>query len=314
MPQPAAWLPPMLAVLGGPPAGKGWRYEPKLDGLRCIAVRNGEEVELWSRNRLSYSSRFPHVVAALRRLPATTFTLDGELVALVEGVARFGTLQQPGSAVAASLAVFDVLHLLGRDVRHLPLEDRRRLVSQLLGEDGADGALVVVPALEGDPEALLAAACARGDEGIVAKRVGSPYVAGRSSAWVKCKCTRRQELVIGGWTPPRGARAGFGALVVGYYDDQGALRCAGKVGTGFSAQGLRDLSAALSALEVPSTPFVDAPRMVGARWVRPELVVEVEFGEWTGGGRLRHPRFLGLRPDKAPTEVVREDPPSTLDQ
>ena len=282
-------------------AGAGeWLYEPKLDGLRCIAVRNGPEVTLFSRNRLSFNSRFPSVVKALARLPADNFVIDGELVGMVEGRPDFGALQQ--GAAPVQLWAFDLPWLLGRDLRHLPIEDRKVLLAKTVTESGE---LKVVHPLEGDPRQLFEGACRDRWEGLVAKRSGSHYTAGRSSDWRKLKCGYRQELVVGGFTAPRGTRDAFGALLLGYWE-AGELVYAGKVGTGFDRSELADLLRRLEQVERATSPFGPGTKTGPARWVEPELVVEVEFGNWTTDGRLRHPRFLGTRPDKPASEVVRE--------
>jgi bifunctional non-homologous end joining protein LigD len=306
----ATWQPPMLATLVDATSWlaqrhAGWCFERKLDGLRCIAVRNDDQVDLWSRNHKSFNARFPEIVAALAGLPVDNFTLDGELVAFDgKDFAGFGQLQQHGSELSVIYCVFDVLHLLGRDTRALPLTDRKKLLGQVV-ESGPH--VRPVDELSGDPSKLLAQACAKGWEGLVAKRRDAPYGAGRSADWLKLKCSASQELVIGGWTEPRRSRTGFGALLVGYYEgDQ--LRYAGKVGTGFSVATLTSLSHELRRLERATAPFVDAQRDRTAHWVEPRLVANVAFSEWTRDGRLRHPRFEGLRPDKDPTTVTRERP------
>ncbi len=307
---PASWRAPMLATLVDPPSwlarGHGdWIYERKLDGLRCVAVRNGDVVELWSRNHKSFNARFPEVVAALGALAVDSFTLDGELVAFDgNDFLGFGDLQEHGSSLAVVYGVFDLLHLLGRDTDGLPLSDRKQL---LKGFVTGGPHLQPVEALSGDPAGLLSAACAQRWEGLVAKRPDGAYVAGRSTDWCKLKCTASQELVIGGWSEPHGARSGFGALLVGYYDGE-RLRYAGKVGTGFSVATITSLSAELARLDRPHSPFVDAITERHVHWVEPALVANVAFSEWTRDGRLRHPRFEGLRPDKDPATVVRERP------
>ncbi len=307
---PAGFLAPMLAQLEavGPGAasvalraGPGeWLYEPKLDGLRCLAVRNGPEVTLFSRNRLSFNARFPSVVKALARLPADNFVIDGELVGMVEGRADFGALQQ--GAATGQLWAFDLPWLLGRDLRHLPIEDRKVLLAKTVTESGE---LKVVRALEGDPRELFEGACRDRWEGLVAKRAGSQYRSGRSGDWRKLKCDYRQELVVGGFTAPRGTRDAFGALLLGYWE-AGELVYAGKVGTGFDRSELADLLRRLEQSERATSPFRPGTKTGPARWAEPELVVEVEFSNWTTDGRLRHPRFVGLRPDKPAEEVVRE--------
>ena len=297
----------MLAELArSVPDASGWILERKLDGLRCIAVRHGSEVDLWSRNHLSFNGRFPGLVQAVRDLPADDFVLDGEIVAMdPDGQTSFGLLQRRGSPAIPELHAFDLLHLLGTDTRHLQLLERKALLRKAIPDDALS--LHVVDDHEGDPETLLVEACRRGWEGLIAKRAGSRYRSGRSPDWKKLKCSASQELVIGGWTEPRGARSGFGALLVGVHDPTG-LRYAGKVGTGFDTATLASLYLELLAREIEVSPFVDRVREPTAHWVRPELVANVAFTEWTGDAKLRHPRFEGLRPDTDPRGVVRERP------
>jgi DNA ligase D-like protein (predicted ligase) len=312
----AAWVEPMLAEPTRLPdqmsafRSGDWLYERKLDGLRCIAVRNANVVELWSRNRLSFNARFPHVATALLRLPVDQFVLDGEIVALDGDRTSFSLLQNPRPETVPVYSVFDLLHLLGEDIRHLALTERTALLNKALNKElaGAGGSIRGTERVRGDPSDLLSDACARGWEGLVAKRADGPYRTGRSPDWRKLKCSASQELVVGGWTDPSGARTGFGALLVGYYDSDGGLRYAGRVGTGFDERLLRQLHRDLLARERPESPFSDPVPPKGVHWARPELVAQVEFTEWTNDGKLRHPRFAGLRIDKAPTEVVRESP------
>jgi bifunctional non-homologous end joining protein LigD len=314
----ATWRPPMLAQpLRMPQDGRildqpGWLYERKLDGLRCLAVRNGRQVDLWSRNHLPFTARFPEVVATLAALPADNFTIDGELVAFDSERTSFSLLQRRESTTRVEFDAFDLLHLLGRDTTGLPLTDRIRLLAQALESAGDNVRPVVTIETEAqtgrDPQAWLDAACQAGWEGLIAKRADSTYTSGRSPDWRKLKCTASQELVVGGWTEPSGSRVGLGALLVGYYDDEGLLRYAGRVGTGFDDKELADLRATLAALATPDPPFADpaARQVKGAHWVRPEMVVAVAFTEWTPDGRLRHPRFEGLRTDKEASDVRRE--------
>jgi bifunctional non-homologous end joining protein LigD len=279
-----------------------WILERKLDGLRCLAIRYGAAVELWSRNRLPFTERFRLVASALASLPVDNFAIDGEIVAFDGDRTSFGLLQDPAGAAQPVYCVFDLLHLLGEDTTGLPAQDRRKLVARLL-DDPPDG-VRLVEQVDGDPEAALAAACGRGWEGLVAKRAGSPYRSGRSSDWRKFKCTNRQDFVLGGWTDPSGARTGFGAILVGYYESDG-FHYAGRVGTGFDERLLRDLYGALKALETADSPFVEPVPAKGVHWCRPELVAEIAYGEWTRERRLRHPRFISLRPEKSPGELRR---------
>ncbi|HEV3363778.1 MAG TPA: ATP-dependent DNA ligase, partial [Acidimicrobiia bacterium] len=207
-----------------------------------------------------------------------------------------------GSTATPMLYAFDVLHLDGTDVRDRTLLERKEL---LKGVVKGRGAVRRVDYVKGDPEELLREACADGWEGLIAKRSDAPYRSGRSVDWLKLKCSASQELVLGGWTEPRGARTHFGALLVGYYDAEG-LRYAGKVGTGFDTATLADLHRQLTVRERPTSPFIDKVRERSAHWAEPELVANFAFTEWTTDGKLRHPRYEGLRPDKDPRAVTRE--------
>jgi bifunctional non-homologous end joining protein LigD len=307
-----AFVPPMLATLVKPPDHErtarpgAWQYERKLDGLRCVAVRDGDRVDLLSRNELSYNERFPEVAAALAALPVTRLVVDGELVVFDGDQTSFSELQGSPHPAHLTYGLFDLLHLDGRDTTGLPLTERQALLATAIGTGHAP--LTLVKPLQGGPAELLDRACAAGWEGLVAKRVTSTYRSGRSPDWVKLKCKASQELVIGGWTDPNRSRVGFGALLVGYYDEDRRLRYAGKVGTGFSQALLVQLHRDLAAREIPDSPFADPVRQKGAHWVRPEMVADVEFTEWTEDGRLRHPSFQGLRTDKAASDVHRETP------
>jgi bifunctional non-homologous end joining protein LigD len=295
---------PMKAVLTEERfSDPAWIFERKLDGIRCIAIKADRQVRLLSRNHLSLNGRFPEVVEALERDPATRYVVDGEVVAFAGAQTSFAALQQRGERpVRIFYYVFDVLHLAGRDVTALPLRERKALLRKALSFDGP---IRLTPHRNRDGEALFRDACRKGWEGLIAKRADSPYVQGRSRDWLKFKCGFEQELVVGGYTAPRGARTEFGALLVGHYEGK-KLRYAGKVGTGFTRATLRDLGEQLAALQREDSPFADEVRERGATWVEPRLVAQVGFSEWTRDGRLRHPRFLGLRDDKAPEEVVRE--------
>jgi DNA ligase D-like protein (predicted ligase) len=282
----------------------GWIFERKLDGIRCIAVRDGGRVRLLSRNDIAMNGRYPEVASALEE-QSGRFAVDGEIVAFEGDETSFAKLTRRGiEAVPVFFYVFDVLWVEGCDVRALPLRTRKRLLRRTL--EFCDP-LRATAHRNDDGEAFYEEACRKGWEGIIAKRADSPYAARRSRDWLKFKCGRGQELVIGGFTEPRGTRIELGALLLGYYED-GELRYAGKVGTGFDRATLRDLGSRLRALRRPDPPFADADsiRERGVTWVEPELVAQVGFAEWTRDGRLRHPRYLGLRDDKAPGDVVRE--------
>jgi bifunctional non-homologous end joining protein LigD len=293
---------PMKAVLTDERfSDPGWVYERKLDGIRCVAIKSGRRVRLLSRNDLSLDRRFPEIVDALGADPATDFVLDGEVVAFAGAQTSFARLQQQRDA-PVFLYVFDLLHLAGQDTTALALRTRKALLRRTLAFHGP---VRLTPHRNREGEALFAEACRKGWEGLIAKRADAPYVHGRSRDWLKFKCSAEQELVIGGFTAPQGSRTELGALLLGHYE-AGRLRYAGKVGTGFSRATLRDLAARLEPLRRERSPFADAVRERGATWVEPRLVAQIGFSEWTRDGRLRHPRFIGLREDKAAEEVVRE--------
>ena len=299
-----ATVEPMRAVLTEARfSDPAWVFERKLDGIRCIAIVSGRDVRLRSRNDLSLDERFPEIVAALAAAQLPDAVLDGEIVAFSGDQTSFERLQQRSAGgVAVFLYVFDLLHLAGRDTTSLPLSARRQLLSAAIPFAGP---IQLVASEPREGERLYAEACEKGWEGLIAKRAGAPYTHGRSRDWLKFKCTAEQELVIGGYTAPQGSRTDLGALLLGHFDD-GRLRYAGKVGTGFTRETLRELAALLAPLRRKTTPFADGVREPRVTWVEPRLVAQIGFSEWTRDGRLRHPRFLGLRDDKSAAEVVRE--------
>jgi DNA ligase D-like protein (predicted ligase) len=299
---------PMKAVLAETPfSDPGWIFERKLDGIRCIAIRDKDGVSLMSRTARRMNDQFPELVQALEREPSRDFIADGEIVAFEGGVTSFARLQQRArERVPVFLYVFDLPRHEGEDLRPLPLRKRKARLRSALEFDGP---IRFNPHRNGEHgEELYREACEKGLEGVIAKRADSPYRGGRSRDWLKLKCHAEQELVIGGFTAPKGSRTEFGALLVGYNEDD-ALRYAGKVGTGFDQATLRSLGAKLREREQPESPFEPfKPVPPSARWVRPDLVAQVGFAEWTRDRRLRHPRYIGLREDKPATEVVRELP------
>ena len=299
---------PMKAVLSDKPfSDPGWIFERKLDGIRCIAIRDRSGVSLMSRTAHRMNDQFPEIAEALEREPTEDFVLDGEVVAMRGGVSSFELLQQRHRRrVPVYYYVFDMPRLDGEDLRPLPLRERKARLRRALEFQGP---IRFNPHRRGEHgEELFREACQKGLEGVIAKRADSPYTGKRSRDWLKLKCHGEQELVIGGFTAPKGSRTDFGALLVGYNED-GALRYAGKVGTGFDHETLRELGARLRELEADGSPFPPfKPIPPGTRWVRPELVAQIGFAEWTRDGRLRHPRFLGLRDDKPARDVVREVP------
>lgn len=322
---------PMKAVSADVPTEDGWAFEVKWDGMRIVASVD-DEVRLTSAAGHDATDRFPELAGLGAHLGTTGVVLDGEVVALDErGRADFGRLQPRMQArtperiahlrrtVPVAFVVFDLLHLAGHDTTSLPYLERRRLLADLVTPTET----WLVPAHQiGDGPALHAAAAARGLEGIMAKRLDSPYLPGRRSpSWRKCKVRRRQEVVVGGWTPGQGGRSSsLGALLVGVHDPDAPgrpLRFAGGVGTGFTDKVLADLGRRLAEIPSDRCPFEPPPPANvtrTARWVEPSLVAEVAFAEWTGDGRLRHPTHLGLRTDKHPSDVVREPEGSAADR
>jgi DNA ligase D-like protein (predicted ligase) len=299
---------PMKAVLSDEPfSDPGWIFERKLDGIRCLAIRNGGGVSLMSRTARRMNDQFPELVEALERQASEDFIADGEIVAFENGITSFAQLQQRARRhIAVYLYVFDLPRHDGEDLRPLPLRERKARLRKALDFGGA---VRLNPHRNGEHgEELYREACRKGLEGVIAKRADSPYRGTRSRDWLKLKCHHEQELVVGGFTAPKGSRTEFGALLVGYYED-GALRYAGKVGTGFDQATLRELGARLRELEQVEPPFEPfKPIPPGTRWIRPDLVGQVGFAEWTRDGRLRHPRYIGLREDKPASDVVREVP------
>ena len=316
-PDQPAWLDPELATLTRDRfSDPAWIFERKLDGERCLAFKSGGRVRLMTRNQKEDTGTYPEIAGALADDEADGFIIDGEIIAFDGGQTSFARLQQrlgvrhPADSLRAQVPVyyfiFDVLWANGRDVRPLPLRERKQILGSLLAF-GDPLRFTVHRATDG--EAYYQEACSKGWEGVIAKRAAAPYRAGRSRDWLKFKCESGQEFVIGGFTDPRGSRTGFGALLLGYYDPDGKLVYAGKVGTGFNQRILDSLHRTLASLE-RDRPAFDHGRLPrsGAHWVQPRLVAEVGFSEWTTDGQLRHPRFQGLRDDKEPAEVVREMP------
>ncbi len=307
-----------------PPEGEGWIYELKFDGFRALALKSAGKVKLISRNENDLTKKFPEIAEALEKLPCTECVLDGEVVALDEqGRSSFQLLQareMEGYDAPLSYYVFDLLQLEGKNLGGLPLTTRKEMLRHLSA--GVGEPIRYSGELGEDARALLAEVERRGLEGIIGKRADSVYEAGRrSGAWIKLKCKREQEFVIGGYTPPAGARKHFGALLVGYYEKK-KLLFAGKVGTGFDTKMLAFLHGKLQVAARDECPFADLPSKQGGQWtqgitpgmmrkiswVDPVFVCEVKFAEWTRDAKLRAPVFLGLREDKAPAEVKRERP------
>jgi bifunctional non-homologous end joining protein LigD len=307
----------MLATLTQEPFTRtGWVFERKLDGERVLAFRDRAGVRLRSRNRKEITSAYPEIAEALAAQTSKDFAIDGEVVAFDGSTTSFEKLQRRmqvrdadqarRTGVSVYYYLFDVMWLDGRDRRDEPLLERKAALRASLAFGGP---LRYTAHRVRYGERYLLEACARGWEGLIAKRADAPYVSRRSTDWLKLKCVNEQEFVVGGYTDPRGSRTGFGALLLGVYDD-GRLRYAGDVGTGFTHATLDALGRRLAALARDTPPFAGdgaLPRR-GVHWVHPKLVAQIGFTEWTRDGKLRHPRFLGLRRDKSPKDVVRERP------
>ncbi len=306
-----AQLKPQLATLvdGVPQHAQDWLYEMKFDGYRLVVRIEGDDVRLYTRNGHDLSAKLPHLVEAFRALPAKWAWVDGEIVMLDgEGIPNFQALQNAFDGERTQDIVFyafDLPFIGKRDLRHEPLTVRRALLQQLM-DTTEDDHLRFSEALEAAPAGLVATACKMGLEGIMAKRLSSPYVPRRSDTWVKVKCARRQEFAIVGYTAPKGSRAGLGALLLAVTEQDGSLRYAGKVGTGFDDASLVSLQKRLASIETDKKPVTNAPAAGGVRWVKPELIAEVSFGEWTSGGHIRHSVFRGLRQDKPVRAIPRE--------
>lgn len=316
-PQPE-WQEPMLATLSHDQfSDPDWLYERKLDGERCLIFREGEDVRLMSRNRQKINTQYPELAEAVAALAESHFIADGEIVAFDEsGISSFERLQgrinlsseeeARASDVKVYLYLFDLLHLRDYDTTQLPLRARKKLLEQAFPYSDTD-LIRFVPHRVEEGEKYYEEACGKGWEGLIAKDGDGAYVHSRSRKWLKFKCVHQQELVIGGYTEPQGERIGFGALLLGYYEDD-ELRYAGKVGTGFDDETLHDLHDRLSSLERKTPPFAGEKLPEdGVHWVTPNLVAEIGFEEWTRHNKLRHPRYLGLRRDKPAEDVVKEE-------
>jgi bifunctional non-homologous end joining protein LigD len=299
----------MLASLSpGIVEGPEWVFEEKYDGIRAVAGRDRGGVKIWSRMLQDLTGGFPHIVAAVEALGNADLIIDGELVALdPKGVSRFQLLQRRGTAGASPTryAVFDLLVLDGRSLMSRPLSERRAALERLIGRRTAP--LFVSRRLVRDGKAAYREAKRLGWEGIIAKDESSPYQPGvRSPYWRKVKVRKESEFVIGGYTQPKGGRQHLGALLVGLYDGP-KLRYVGKVGTGFTQDTLAMLAGKLEKLRTEKSPFDPPPPIRDATWVRPKLVAQLAYAEWTADGKLRQPAFLGLRTDKDPSECTWRD-------
>jgi DNA ligase D-like protein (predicted ligase) len=307
---------PMLATLTEKRfSNENWIFERKLDGERCVAYKAGDSVNLKSRNQEVINAQYPELVDALKQQDEQSFIVDGEIVAFEGNVTSFSKLQNRmhiedpdeihQSGVDVYYYLFDILYFDQYDVTEINQRDRKSLLKQVVSYEDP---LRYMNHRNSDGEQYYHEACQKGWEGIIAKNATSPYVHSRSKKWLKFKCINQQEFVIGGFTDPHGERIGFGALLLGYYQ-QDELLYAGKVGTGFDDETLQRLKDKLDSLERKNPPFAedDLPTKE-VHWVTPDLVAEIGFEEWTQDHKLRQPRFLGLRRDKEAGEVVREEP------
>jgi len=307
-----SWIDPALAKLTkeyfSDPA---WIFERKLDGVRCIVYRKGTNVRLMSRNKKKMNDTYPELVEALKKQPLD-FIADTEIVTFDKHVTSFSRLQErmnvvePEEALIRRVPVFlyffDLMHVIGYNITELPLRSRKRALRSALSFK--DPLRFCMHRNEYGKK-FLQEACRKGWEGLIAKNANEPYAHKRTGNWLKFKCIHRQELVIGGYTDPAGSREGFGAILVGYYESDN-LQYAGKIGTGFSDQLLSELHQKMVDIERDHSPFHGAIKEKGIHWIKPELVAEVGFTEWTSDNKLRHPRFLGLRTDKSAKDVVKE--------
>lgn len=313
-----SFIPPMLATLTDDYfSSNDWIYEHKYDGVRALMFKKNGSVQLISRNRNSMNNSYPEIAQALEQQTSDNFIMDGEIVALDGSISNFELLQSrinlqdlesiksKSKKVPIAVCIFDLMYVDGYDIRALPLLVRKELLKKLLHYNHI---LLYSQHISGDGIKFFHKACKAKWEGVMAKKIDSAYLGKRSRDWLKFKCIMQQELVIGGYTSPEGARKNFGALLVGYYD-KGKLRYAGKVGTGYDHATLAMLGKKLKALETDKCPFVDfdiSPR--GVHWVKPQLVAEFQFAQWTRAGKLRVGRYKGLRTDKKAKDVVKETP------
>jgi bifunctional non-homologous end joining protein LigD len=318
----ASFVEPMKARLVERPLPGHWIYEIKHDGFRALAIKNGADLQLLSRNQKELGSKFPEVTRAVAKIKAKDFIIDGEIVALENtGKSSFQLLQAYDLGQARPTILFyafDLLRLNGKDFTREPLTVRKTALKKLL--TNPPNSVRFSDSLEGDVENLLEQARNLGLEGLIGKRKDSLYEIGqRTGSWIKLKITLEQEFVIGGFTNPQGSRKHFGALLVGYYDKD-KLLFAGKVGTGFNEKSLRALYRELDKIRIPNCPFVNLPEKKGDRWspgltlsemrkchwVQPKLVAQIRYTEWTRDDKLRHPVYLGLREDKPAKDIVKE--------
>jgi bifunctional non-homologous end joining protein LigD len=315
-PLPATLAPHLATLVASPPPDpQAWTYEIKFDGYRLLARVHGTDIKLFTRNGNDWTSRLLPLQKAIARAKLPAGWYDGEMVVLDDqGIPDFGALQQSLDGAKTNeivLFLFDIPYCDGHDLRAVPLRERRTVLQAVL-EKSSSARVRFSEAFDAPAESVVTAACKLGLEGVIAKRLDSTYVSRRSNAWIKLKCSQRQEFVIGGYTAPQGSRVGIGALLLGVHDEDRVLRYAGKVGTGFDNRTLRSLKARLDKLHAAKSPFSQTAAIDGRpHWVKPQLVAEVSFGEWTRAGIIRHSVFHGLRTDQPASAIVREKPAAT---
>jgi bifunctional non-homologous end joining protein LigD len=311
---PATFSPQLATLVAEPPSDDGWIYEIKFDGYRLLARVEGDDVRLFTRRGNDWSARMPGLVEAVRALGLGSAWVDGEIVVKgANGAPDFNALQNAFDSARTDeiqYYVFDLPYFAGHDLRALPLVERRAVLSAALDAAPAQPRVRFSQDFNSSAKELLQNACRMHLEGMIGKRSDSPYVSRRSPTWIKLKCTQRQEFVVGGWTDPKGSRTGIGSLLLGIHDEAGHLRFAGGVGSGFDQKTLAAVKKAVASVASETTPFFEKPRDVRGHWVRPVLVAEVSFGEWTPDGRIRHSVFHGLRDDKDASAITREQPTS----
>lgn len=309
------WYKPMLATLTNERfSDSNWIYEPKFDGERALTYYKDGKIKIFSRNQHNLNKTYPDLVDAFQNQSAHSFIVDGEIVAFEKDVTSFSKLQQRLGVKKMSLKdalkipvyyyLFDILFLEEFDLRKLPLKSRQKLLKQAIKYKDP---LRLTEGILKEGENFYKRACEKGWEGVIAKRLDAPYQARRSPDWLKFKCHKSQELIIIGYTAPKGTREDFGALLVGYYK-QKKLHYAGKVGTGFSQKTLAALKKKMDKHISPTPPVEERVREKNITWLNPFLVGEFDFTEWTKSGKLRHPRFKGLRDDKGAKDVIKEEP------
>jgi len=310
------WIPPMLATLTKKYfSDESWIFERKLDGVRCLVFKNGDRVKLMSRNKLELNNSYPELVDMFLSQSEDYFIVDTEIVAFKGNLTSFSKLQKRihikdsdqarKSDVKVFCYIFDIIYLDKYDLTEIDLRSRKKLLRKAISFQKQ---IRYTPHRNGEGQKYLSEACSKGWEGLIAKRADSLYSGKRSRDWLKFKCINRQEFVIGGYTDPQGERIGFGALLIGFYEGNN-LKYAGKVGTGYDDSMLRELSEKLVNLTINSSPFDDQLEDLSAEtvhWVKPVLVAEVSFTEWTDNNKLRHPSFIGLRNDKDAKKVRKE--------